>query len=63
MREGISKGLQPLDALHVACALELDCEIFFTVDKGILKKASLFSGIRIISPVDFVMEREGDHVG
>ena len=63
MRDGISKGLRPLDALHVACACEMDCEIFLTVDKGILKKSGLFSRVRIISPVDFVMEWESDDAG
>jgi len=61
MRDGIAKGLRPLDALHVACACEMDCDTFLTVDRGILKKAGLFSGIRIISPVDFVMEGESDY--
>jgi len=60
MRDGIAKGLRPLDALHVACACEMDCDTFLTVDKGILKKARLFAEIRIISPVNFVIEWESD---
>jgi hypothetical protein len=47
---------------NVACACEMDCDSFLTVDKGILKKAKYFSGIRIISPVNFVMEWESDDV-
>jgi len=62
MRDGIAKGLGPLDALHVACAYEMDCDTFLTVDKGILKKAKCFSGIRIISPVNFIMEWESEDV-
>ncbi len=63
MRDGISKGLSPLDALHIACAMEMDCEIFLTVDKGILNKVQNFSEIRIMNPVDFVLEWEGEDVG
>jgi len=58
MGKGIQAGLKPLDALHVACAEALECEVFLTVDKGILRKALLVKGIRIMSPVDFLMEQE-----
>jgi hypothetical protein len=53
-----SMGLKPLDALHVACAIALHCEYFLTVDKGILKKASSISTIKIENPINFVIERE-----
>jgi len=59
MRAAVAKGLKPLDALHLACAMAMPCEIFLTVDKGVLRKASLFEGIRILSPISFVMEKEG----
>lgn len=48
------KGIKPLDALHLGCALYGECEYFLTVDKGILKKARSFSEIKIISPIDFL---------
>lgn len=54
----ISAGFKPLDALHLACAIALQCEYFLTVDKGILKKATAISTIKIINPVDFVIEWE-----
>jgi predicted nucleic acid-binding protein len=54
----LSKGLKPVDALHVACATALNCKYFLTVDKGILKKAADISTISIMNPVDFIIERE-----
>ncbi len=54
----LSKGLKPVDALHVACATALNCKYFLTVDKGILKKAADISTIHIMNPVDFIIERE-----
>lgn len=54
----ISTGLKPVDALHVACAIELNCDYFLTVDKGIIKKATDISAIKIINPIDFIIEWE-----
>ena len=50
--------LKPLDALHIACAIALQCNYFLTVDKGILKKAALIKTILIMNPIDFIIERE-----
>ena len=58
MKKFVQTGLKPLDALHVACAVTLDCEVFLTVDKGILRKGLMVEGIRVMSPIDFLMERE-----
>lgn len=58
MKDATAKGIKPLDALHLACALALPCDFFLTVDKGVLRKSGAFAGIRICSPIDFVMERE-----
>lgn len=58
-RVATSKGMKALDALHLACAQAMKCDIFLTVDKGILRKAGVFDDIRILSPIDFVIEREG----
>lgn len=57
MTEIVSVGLKPLDALHIACAQALDCQYFLTVDKGILKKAEAIAKIRILNPIDFVIEQ------
>jgi len=55
---GILKtGIKPLDALHIACAEAMDCDYFLTVDKGVLKKANTISGIYILNPIDFAIER------
>jgi predicted nucleic acid-binding protein len=50
-------GLKPLDALHLACAMALECDYFLTVDKGILKKARSITGTRVMNPLDFVVEQ------
>jgi len=43
------------DAIHIACALETDCEYFITTDEGILRNYRA-SDIRVYSPVDFISE-------
>jgi|GEM_PF-41407 hypothetical protein len=58
MNELISADLKPADALHIACAVSLQCRYFLTVDKGILKKMTKHSEIKIINPVNFIMEWE-----
>ncbi len=58
MNELITIGLKSLDALHVACAISLQCEYFLTVDKGILKKKTKVSQIKITNPVNLIIEWE-----
>ena len=58
MNEFISIGLKPLDALHIACAISLECKYFLTVDKGILRKNTESSEIKIMNPVNFILEWE-----
>jgi predicted nucleic acid-binding protein len=48
------KGIKSKDALHVACAIELNCEYFITTDREIIKKLTNFEPIKVISPVDFI---------
>ncbi|MBS1249176.1 MAG: hypothetical protein MAG431_00749 [Chloroflexi bacterium] len=57
MQEIVSVGIKPLDALHVACAMELECQYFLTVDKGVLNRAQAITGIQIVNPIDFVIEQ------
>lgn len=57
MKELRAVGFKPLDALHLACAQALGCEYFLTVDKGILKKARAIAEIRIMNPLDFIVEQ------
>ncbi|MCR4293315.1 MAG: hypothetical protein NUV76_10615 [Candidatus Kuenenia sp.] len=47
MNELTAIGLKPLDALHIACAVSLQCQYFLTVDKGILKKTTEYSEIKM----------------
>ena len=58
MSELVVLGLKPIDALHVSCAIALECDCFMTVDKGILKKADKVSQITIINPVNAVIHWE-----
>ncbi len=53
-----SVGLKAIDALHVACAVSLECENFLTVDKGILRKKYRISEITLTNPVNFVIDWE-----
>jgi hypothetical protein len=57
MEDMIAAGCKPLDALHLACAQALECAYFLTVDKGILKKAQTIASIRIMNPIEFVIEQ------
>lgn len=57
MEKFIAVGIKPKDALHIACATELDCQYFLTVDKGILRKARQIDQIEILSPLNFVVEQ------
>ena len=49
-------GLKPKDALHLASAEAASCDICLTTDDGILKKASQFGKMKIMNPVNFIME-------
>jgi hypothetical protein len=57
MKEFVAVGIKPLDALHIACAQALECQYFLTVDKGILRKAAAIAQMRILNPLDFVIEQ------
>ena len=58
MNELTRIGFKPLDALHVACAVLLQCKYFLTVDKGILKKTMRYSEIIITNPVGYIIDLE-----
>jgi len=58
MNELTALSLKPLDALHIACAISLQCQYFLTVDKGILKRVTQSSEITIMNPVNFIIEWE-----
>jgi predicted nucleic acid-binding protein len=52
-----SAGLRPVDALHLACAIEAGADYFVTTDDEILKYAT--AKIKITDPIQFVKVWEG----
>jgi len=46
------KGIKNKDALHIACAIEANCDYFLTTDKKLLKTS--FDEIYVINPIDFI---------
>jgi len=51
-------GIKTLDSLHISCSIEQNCSYFLTVDKGILKKAQYIKEIKVLSPIEFIIEME-----
>jgi len=49
-----SIGVKSKDALHVACAIELECNYFITTDRKLIKKLSNFEKIEVVNPIDFI---------
>lgn len=47
-------GVKPMDALHVACAIEAEAEYFLTTDKALLRKMAQHDSLRVVDPVDFI---------
>jgi len=47
-------GVKPMDALHVACAIEAQAEYFLTTDNALLRKMAKNDSPRVIDPVDFI---------
>lgn len=46
-------GIKAMDSLHLACAESVDCDWFFTTDRGILNKAKPMTAMRVANPVEF----------
>ena len=53
-----SRGLAWADALHIACAVQAECDYFVTVDKRILNKT--VTEIKMLNPIQFVQFHEKD---
>ena len=51
-------GVKSKDALHIACAIEADCDYFITTDDEILKKY-IGNEINVYSPIEFLNIWEG----
>jgi predicted nucleic acid-binding protein len=47
-------GVKPMDALHVACAIEAEAEYFLTTDKALLRKMAKYDRLHVVDPVDFI---------
>jgi predicted nucleic acid-binding protein len=52
----MKNGIHANDALHIACAIESQCEYFITTDAGLINKE--INEIQIINPIDFVRKME-----
>jgi len=50
------KGIKSKDSLHLACAIEAECDYFVTTDCKVLNKS--INGIIIINPIDFIRTHE-----
>ena len=53
-------GFKPKDALHVSCAIEANCTVFLSTDKGIVSKAKLVPELAILNPVDYDFTENDD---
>ena len=47
-------GVRPKDALHIACAIDANCEYFITTDDVLLKKMADFNLINVRNPVEII---------
>ena len=52
-------GLKAVDALHVACAEVLRSDYFITCDKRLINRCARLM-LKVVNPVDFVLEVNGD---
>jgi len=50
------KRIRANDALHIACAVESQCDYFITTDVGLVNKE--IENIKIINPIDFIRKME-----
>lgn len=51
-------GIKPADSLHIACAVCAECDLFLTVDRGILKKLDHVGKMLIIDPLDYIQDSQ-----
>jgi predicted nucleic acid-binding protein len=51
--------IRPKDALHIACAIESQCDYFITTDSGLTNKE--IDKIKIVNPIDFIWRMEGQN--
>jgi len=51
-------GIKPMDALHVASAIEAGADWMLTTDHALLRKMQSDERIRVVDPVDFIRKIE-----
>jgi len=51
-------GVKASDAIHLASAESADCDWFFTVDDGILKKVDRIGKMRVANPLEYIQEAD-----
>ena len=51
-----SIGMRTFDALHIACAIEGECQYFVTTDDKVLNKNDKVDGVTIIDVFGFIKE-------
>jgi len=51
-------GLKSKDALHIACAIEMQCDYFITTDDQILNRMKNYREIGVVDATTFVREVE-----
>lgn len=52
----MSLGIKHEDALHISCAVEMNCAYFITTDAKLTNK--IVANIKIVNPIGFVAEME-----
>jgi len=49
-----SLGIKNKDALHIACAVESNCDYFLTTDDKVLKKLKNYDKVAVVNPFTFI---------
>jgi predicted nucleic acid-binding protein len=52
-KEIMKSGIKPKDALHIASAIESDCDFFITCDDDLLNKSKELK-IAVVNPLQFI---------
>lgn len=55
------QGVKTYDALHIACAAVSGCDYYLTTDRKLLR--AKVPGLRILDPIQFVVEQEEENNG
>lgn len=50
------KGFSIKDAVHIACAIESNCDYFITTDKDICRLKNKVTELKIVSPIEYFSE-------